>query len=124
MHWSWGALQAPGQTTGNDWRDRIREAIALWLASPSDSQRRTIWSIATERDQGCPEKLLAGAVFFSGGSIAPEDVSPVPPPAAVCGKLAACAIIAAAHATGTPEPMLRNAIATGDRIAESGLPNS
>jgi len=121
VHWSWDALHSPDEAVDNDWQARVREAIALWLENPLDGRRRTVWSIATESDQGCPEKLLAGAIFFSGGSIAPVGVSLVPPPAAVCGKLAACAVIAAAHATGRPEPMLRTAIANGNRIAETGL---
>ena len=90
----------------------IREPERLWCAGRA---------IATERDQGWPEKLLAGAIFFSGGSIAPEDVAPIQPPPAICGKLSGCAIIAAAHATGAPEPLLRTAIINGSRIAETGL---
>ncbi len=124
VHWAWAALTAKGEATDNDWRERVRESIARWIDNPSDGNRRSVWRVATERDTACPEKLLAGAIFFSGGSIAPEDVPPVQPPPAVCGKLAACAIIAAAHAAGAPEPMLRAAIASGDRIAEAGLPKS
>jgi hypothetical protein len=74
------------QPTDGDWRKRLREHIALWLADPSEGLRRTIWSIAKERDESWPEKLLAGAIFFSGGSIGPEGGSLIEPPRAITGQ--------------------------------------
>jgi hypothetical protein len=124
VHWAWTALNVQGRTTGHEWRDRIRASAERWIGDPTDGNRRSVWAIATERDTACPEKLLAGAIFFSGGSIAPDGVPSVEPPPAVCGKLAACAIIAAAHASSARESALRAAIASGDHIAEAGLRRS
>lgn len=121
VHWAWSALNFQGSKTGHEWRDRIRESVERWINNPTDGNRRSVWAIATERDTACPEKLLAGAIFFSGGSIAPEEVTPINPPPAVCGKLAACAIIAAAQTSSAREIALRTAIACGDQIAETGL---
>jgi hypothetical protein len=69
-------------------------ALALfdaWVADPSDANRRAAANAAEEG----PEKSLGLAIFFSGGSIAPPDVNPVPPPPHVAEKLAAGAIMLA-----------------------------
>jgi len=69
-------------------------AIAIfdaWVADPSDANRRA----AADASEEGPEKSLGLAIFFSGGSIAPPDVNPVPPPAHVAEKLAAGAIMLA-----------------------------
>lgn len=124
IQWAWSSLQATRQTQESAWRTRLREGIAHWLRDPSDEMRRSLWTIATEQDRSCPEKLLASAIFFSGGSIAPEDVAPVPPPPSVCGKLASCAILALAHGSGEIEAVLRGALASGDRIAREGFKQS
>src|SRR5579883_1307670 len=62
-----------------------------WLADPSDANRRA----AANASEDGPEKSLGLAIFFSGGSIAPPDVNPVPPPPHIAEKLAAGAIILA-----------------------------
>jgi hypothetical protein len=121
VQWAWRVLQFTAQPTDGEWRIRLRENIALWLAGPSEGLRRTIWSIAKERDESWPEKLLAGAIFFSGGSIGPEGGSVIEPPRAISGKLAASAIIAAAHASGSTAALLRLAAIDGSRIAEGEL---
>jgi hypothetical protein len=117
VHWAWGILQFVARPAQDDWEARLREIIAGWIASPSDERRRATWAIATERDRRLPEKLLAGAIHFSGGSIAPDDIPAVDPPKAICGKLAGWAIIEAAQMSGS-SGLLRMALMHGNRIAE------
>jgi hypothetical protein len=62
-----------------------------WLADPSDANRR---AAANAAEDG-PEKSLGLAIFFSGGSIAPPEVNPIPAPPHVAEKLAAGAIMLA-----------------------------
>lgn len=121
VQWAWRVLLFTAEPIDDDWRRRLREHIAKWLSHPSEGLRRTIWSIAKERDESWPEKLLAGAVFFSGGSIGPENGSLIEPPRAITGKLAASAIIAAAHGSGSPAALLRLAVIDGSRIAAGEL---
>jgi len=121
IQWAWRVLLFTAAPVDDQWRARLRENIADWLAHPSEGLRRTIWSIAKERDESWPEKLLAGAVFFSGGSIGPENGSRIEPPRAITGKLAASAIIAAAHGSGSAAALLRLAVIDGSRIAEGEL---
>jgi hypothetical protein len=69
-------------------------AVAIfeaWMSDPSDGNRRA----AAEAAEEGPERSLGLAIFFSGGSIAPPDVNPVPPPPYLAGKLAAGAIMLA-----------------------------
>jgi hypothetical protein len=121
VQWAWRVLLFTADPIDNPWRRRLRDNIADWLAHPSEGLRRTIWSIAKERDEAWPEKLLAGAVFFSGGSIGPENGSLIEPPRAITGKLAASAIIAAAHGSGSAAALLRLAVVDGSRIAAGEL---
>lgn len=62
-----------------------------WAADPSDANRRA----AADASEDGPEKSLGLAIFFSGGSIAPPEVNPIPPPPHVAEKLAAGAIMLA-----------------------------
>lgn len=121
VQWAWRVLLFTAEPVDDGWRRRLRDHIAKWLAHPSERLRRTIWSIAKERDETWPEKLLAGAVFFSGGSIGPENGSLIEPPRAIAGKLVASAIVAAAHGSGSAAALLRLAVIDGSRIAAGEL---
>ncbi|MEO7384214.1 MAG: hypothetical protein ABIU18_04690, partial [Novosphingobium sp.] len=46
-------------------------------------------------------------VWFSGGSLAPEGLAPVQPPADVCARLCAAALLVGAHAQPDPDAVLR-----------------
>jgi hypothetical protein len=69
----------------------VMAAFDAWVADPSDVNRRA----AADAAEDGPEKSLGLAIFFSGGSIAPPDVNPIPPPPHVAEKLAAGAIMLA-----------------------------
>lgn len=91
------------------------DAISRWIQSPDDALRRAAWA----RCAGLTGALhFAGvALFFSGGSIAPEELEPVHPAPALCATAAAGAILAAAYGTPDPPAALAAALAAGDRIA-------
>lgn len=95
----------------------LAEAIRRWLDGAEDSDRRTVWRLAEDADEDSPERLLGYAVFFSGGSIAPEDQAPVNPDPALCGRFAAAAIIKAAHRDDDPDRVLAAAITAGEGYA-------
>lgn len=119
VQWAADSLgQADGIGTTSQAR-AIMAAVRAWLADPGEPQRRAAWSAASTEEDSSPERLLASAVFFSGGSIAPEDCEPVLPDPAICGRLAAAAILAAAYGGSDTEAVLRHAVTEGDRIASS-----
>lgn len=119
VQWSLATLeQAPasGRTTyGGD----LLGAVRAWLKDPGDPSRRRAWELVRSTEESSPERLLASAIFYSGGSIAPEDCEPVQPEPHLCGRLSATAILACAHASDDAESIMRFAVAEGDRIASS-----
>lgn len=121
VQWAARVLSPATALESKPYRKRLSDGIRRWLDNPDETRRRELWSIVAERDTPSPEWLLASAIFFSGGSIAPEDVAHVQPPPEVCGKLAASAVIAAAHETDEPASALRKAVLAGDLIASKGL---
>ena len=74
-------------------------AVEQWIANPDEDRRRAAWAAAQavglETAAGC----AAGAVFFTGGSVAPADVTPIPPPPGIDRLLAgnAVGLAAAVH---------------------------
>lgn len=101
-----------------DRKSPVAASIARWLDGAEDADRRTVWSLTQEAEDDSPERLLAYAVFFSGGSIAPEDQAPVNPEPALCGRFASAAIIKSAYRTENPEESLSAALERGRGIAQ------
>jgi hypothetical protein len=91
-----------------------------WLGDPSDERRRAAMEAADEAGARSPEKLLAMAVFFSGGSIAPPDLPPVLPQPETAGRLASAAIQLAAHRTDHAAAVLDRALDLGEKVAQQG----
>lgn len=91
-----------------------------WLGDPSDDRRRAAMEAADEAAFGAPERLLAMAVFLSGGSISQPDLPPVLPPPESAGRCAAGAILLAAHRSGDAASMLDRALDLGEKVAEQG----
>jgi hypothetical protein len=90
---------ADGPAARNPADTRALRAALDWAEDPSEAARRAAQAAADAAEYRSPEAFAALAVFWSGGSIAPET-SPVPVPAAanLCGKAAyAAAALAAAR---------------------------
>lgn len=120
VRWATETLRSTDPLVDDPTRAGLLDGVELWLQNPTENQRRALWQKANEKESS-PEQLLACAVFFSGGSIAPEDGAPVLPAQDICGRLAATAIVARAYERSAAEPLLRTAIGIGDRIAATGL---
>jgi hypothetical protein len=95
-----------------------RAAITAWIDDPVDATRRSAWSAGQAAPDSSPERLLGHAVFLSGGSIAPEDLPAVNPEPELAGRLAAAAVIMAAHRTSDAARHLEQALADGEAIAQ------
>ena len=54
-------------------------AAARWVRDPSEENRRAAMPAAEATEYATPSGLVALGTFFSGGSMAPPDVDPVPP---------------------------------------------
>jgi hypothetical protein len=100
--------------------DALRAAL-LWVQDPSEPRRRAAFEAAQLAHHTCAERLAAMAVFFSGGSLAPDNVQPVPAPNDVAGRIGAGAILVAASNRPDRLAAINRALDEGDAIARWGL---
>jgi hypothetical protein len=100
--------------------DALKAAL-LWVQDPSEPRRRAAFDAANLADLTCAERLAAMAVFLSGGSLAPDNVHPVPAPSDVAGRIGAGAILVAAARRDDRVAAINRALDEGDAIARWGL---
>ena len=103
---------------------RARHALDValrWLEDPTEAHRRAAGAAAEAISQPVAERLLASAVFFSGGSIVAASASPVVPPDHVAARYAVSAIDEATRRASDHVAALETALALGERIAERGM---
>lgn len=103
-------------------RDRQALDFALrWLGDPDDARRRAAFEAAEAAGDRAPERMLALAVFFSGGSISMPDLPPVLPPPESSGTFTGAAVLAAAFRTDDPDQVLDRALNLGEAVASNGM---
>jgi hypothetical protein len=96
-------------------------AASMWLQDGNEDTRRQAEAAAAEAPNGSAEALLAMAVFYSGGSIAPEDVDTVPAPREAVGRFALGAILTAVAEHPDPKTAMMKCLTLGNSIAAGGL---
>lgn len=127
--WVAAALPTPDEADP-DYRTRrlLLDAARRWIGEPDDVNRRAVHALAEKAQPEWPETLLALAIFFSGGSIAPEDLDAVPADPTVSAHLASAALQAAAiERLPTDDGVLARALDLGHQVAVRGreaLPRS
>jgi hypothetical protein len=72
------------------------EAAEAWVRKPTEEHRRAAMSRAQATDLQSPAAWAAVAAFWSGGSLAPENLPEVPAPAHLIGCAVAGAVTLAA----------------------------
>ncbi len=97
------------------------KAALLWIQDPVEARRRAAREAADNADAASPERYAAMAVFFSGGSVTPENCPPSPAPKEAAGRLAAGAVMLAAAATKDMREALARCLDAGEAIAREGL---
>ena len=121
---AWAAYLLEMQSRKKRLAARDRQALdrsLRWLEEPTDEYRRAAYQAAEAAGRESPERLLGMAVFMSGGSMAPPNLPAANPPQEVCGRVAAAAILMAAHRSENPGQALATALDAGDRIASKGV---
>ena len=92
------------------------------MGSAGEPRRRAAFEAAKLASPTSAERLAAMAVFLSGGSMAPDNLQPVPAPSDVAGRIGAGAILVAAAARGKDRVgAINRALDEGDTIARWGL---
>jgi hypothetical protein len=71
-------------------------AAEKWARDPSEANRRAAEAAAEVAGYGTPAGCLAAAAFWSGGSLAPPNLPPVPPRDDLTGQAVAGAVLLAA----------------------------
>jgi len=83
------------------------EAAEAWVANPSEKRRRAAFDIAETLGFRSAASFAALSVFWSGGSIAPEGLPPVPAPRGLFGKATYAAAMLAIGSGGHIEGPMR-----------------
>jgi hypothetical protein len=119
--WAWlCAREAAGDSPAPE-VTAILEATHAWIAEPHDARGRAAFERAEAAGVGTPWGLAALAVFFSGSSVAPETVQPVPPGPYDAAKAVAGAVALAAaearpdDAAGALRDFVEKGMAVADR---------
>ncbi len=102
-------------------RRHALDVVLRWLEAPSEEHRRAAGQAADAMPRPTPERLLASAVFYSGGSIAPPGQSPVSPPEHVAARYVAGAIDGTCRAAPDPAAAFEGALALGETVAARGV---
>ncbi|MDJ0641991.1 MAG: hypothetical protein QNJ15_04160 [Erythrobacter sp.] len=102
-------------------RQLLRDAAFRWVGEPDDENRRAIYELADASSSEWPETLIGLAIFFSGGSIGPEENDPVTANANICSSLIGGALQSAiaSHIKAQPD-LADRALDLADKVAARG----
>lgn len=102
-------------------RQLLRDAAFRWVGEPDDENRRAMYDLADASSSEWPETVIGLAIFFSGGSIGPEENGPVTTDANICGSLISGALqsAVASHIKTQPE-LAGQALDLADKVAARG----
>jgi hypothetical protein len=99
-----------------------------WLRQPADALRRDIFASAlalpadeTGGNSVAAMVLCASAIFFSGGSIAPESIAASPAPKQATGQFVGAGILLCVSSAKDQEAALDEALRIGNALAASQL---
>lgn len=121
---AWAARLLEEEASAHELHRADRQALdhALrWLGDPSDANRRAAMPAAEAAGERSPERVLAMAVFFSGGSISQPELPPIPPAPEIAGRCAAGAITMAAYRAPDHAALFDRALDLGEKVAADGI---
>lgn len=113
---AWGA-QALLDIGAIDRYDPLTVATLRWIDLPGDALRREAGDLADSTRRNSAARMLAHAVAFSGGSLAPPDLPAVQPPPGVCAAFVSGAILDGVKYQPDPDAALLRAIELGEAMA-------
>lgn len=102
-------------------RQLLRDAAFRWVGEPDDENRRAMYDLADASSSEWPETIVGLAIFFSGGSIGPEENAPVTADTNICSSLLSGALqsVVATHIKEQPE-LASKALDLADKVAARG----
>jgi hypothetical protein len=97
------------------------DVAEAWAAEPDEPKRRAAGAAAEECQYAGPAACVALAAFWSGGSLTPENLAPVPPPETATAKAVSGALLMAApHGAPTQAPQRYRAFLAAGRQLKTG----
>jgi hypothetical protein len=94
----WGCL-CVRHSMGTEDASKISEtqvAAERWVSNPDEGNRQAAKAAVDKEGAESPSGLLALAAYFSGGSVVPANLEPVPPPDHVTPQFVAGAVMISA----------------------------
>lgn len=120
--WAAHLLDTESRTRTLPVRDRLAlDTVLRWLGEPVDGNRMAARAASEAAGSRSAERLLALAVYFSGGTMSQPDLPPVNPPAEASARFAAGAVKAAAFRTDDPKKVIATALSLGEAVAANGI---
>lgn len=118
----WWACQCVGALLGPRAQDAALGAADLWVRGPDEDHRQAALKIGSSSAPEAATTWLARAAAWSGGSMCPPEMQPLPAPPSACAQAVNAAIVLAATA-GEPIGVMKRIAAcaeAGIRFAEGG----
>ncbi|WP_326523454.1 DUF6931 family protein [Sphingomonas sp.] len=120
--WAAQTLDTESRTRTLPVRDRLAlDTVLRWVGEPVEANRLAAREASEAAGDRSAERLLALAVFFSGGTMSQPDLPPVNPPPHVSARFAAGAIKLAAFRTDDPKKVIDDALVLGEAVAQQGI---
>jgi hypothetical protein len=94
--WGYTCVKAALPKTLPEPAAKALAAVEAWLKDPSEANRRAAGAAAELAGYGTASGCLAAGAFWSGGSLAPPNLPPVPPRDDLTGQAVAGALLLAA----------------------------
>lgn len=121
---AWAAKVLDEESRRRELPRRDRQALDVtlrWLHDPSDAHRRAAGAAGEAAGERSPERYLALAAFYSGGSVVEPGLPPTPPPPHAAPRLAVGAVQGAGWRGGESDRLFARALDLGERVAEGGV---
>jgi hypothetical protein len=118
----WWARQCVCALAGPRAEDAALRAAELWVQDPDEDSRLAALDIGKSGEPSAATTWLARAAAWSGGSMCPPEMKPLPAPAAACAQAVNAAIVLAVCA-GEPIGVMKRVAAcaeAGIRFADGG----
>jgi len=119
--WAWTAAAHAAKLAGATGVDPSAAAALAaaerWMVTPDDGCRRSAWAAAQQAGLETPAGNAAGAAFMTGGSVAPAELAPVPPPPGIHATMVFVAVVSSAAIDPAHfDPLARAFIAQGVEV--------
>jgi hypothetical protein len=123
VKWGSACMKELRSPASKEQKDEPLDAVDQWVKTPGDPTRWAAKGAADKAEKPGPSKLLAMAVFFSGGSIASAGAPMTPPPQYLAQKMIAgtVQVVVVSHEPQKATERYKRALAMGKALDRPGV---